>query len=138
MTHKWAGKSGGGLVATLWTTQPLKVALMKSTFSPDFDTQVTWGDIAAQEVAGAGYTAGGQALAGRATNYDASQDRTNLVANDTTWGPGLTVDAAHAVIYDSGSGAIWSHVNFEEVKSIVDGSFTLDWATIGVLSTIPI
>lgn len=138
MTHRWAGKSGGGLIANLWTTQPMKVALMKPTFAPNFDVQVVWADIAAQEAAGAGYTLGGQAIAGRATNYDAAQDRTNLVATDTQWGPGLTIDAAHAIVYDSGSGAIWSHVNFEETKSIVDGVFTIDWAAVGLLYTVPI
>ena len=138
MTHKWAGKSGGGLLATLWSTQPLKVALMKPTFVPNFDVQAVWADIASQEASGAGYSAGGAALANRTTNYDAAQDRTNLLADDTSWGPGLTVDAAFAVIYDGGSGAIWSCVDFQETKSVVDGSFTIDWATIGILYVVPL
>src|SRR5262245_5339778 len=103
-------------------SQPMKVALMKPTFVPNRDTQMLWSAISSQEVAAGGpYTAGGLTLASKSTNYDAPNDRTNLVAADTIIGPGLTVDTAFAVVYDSSTGALWSLVDFEGTKSISSG-----------------
>jgi hypothetical protein len=138
MLHNWYGQSGGGLISTLWLANPLKVALMRPTFVPNRDTQLVWADVSANEVAVVAgiYAAGGQALAGKTKNYDAVNDRTNLVAADTTWGPGYTVDTAFAVVYDdSGAKPLWSLVDFEGIKSVVAGTLTIDWATIGVLYT---
>jgi hypothetical protein len=118
----------------------MNVALMKPTFTPDRDVQKVWADISAQEVAaGGGYTAGGKVLANLSQNYDAPTDRTNLVADDTTWGPGATFDTAFAVVYQNvGSKPLWSVVDFEGTKSIVNGVFTLDWASVGLLYVVPV
>jgi hypothetical protein len=133
MTHDWFPASGGGLIATMWMANPLKVALLKSTYSPNPDTHKVWADIAAQEIVGTGYTAGGQALAGKAENYDAAQDRTNLVCADNTW-TGATFQTAFAAIYDdSGAKPLWSLVNFEAVKDVTAGVFTIDWQAVGTL-----
>lgn len=134
MKHDWFPQSGGKLLGALWTAQPMKVALLDPAFVPDRDTQLLWADVSADEVAaGAPYVAGGAALAGKAVVYDAANDRTNYVADDTVWGPALTVDAGFAVIYDSASGSLWSLVDFEGTKSIVNGTLTIDWAAIGLL-----
>ena len=138
MTHTWFSASGGGLLGTLWTANPLTVALLKPTYVPNLDTHKVWTDVSAQEITGTGYTTGGVALAGKSVNYDGSADRTNLVANDSTWGPGATFDAAFAVVYDnSGAKPLWSLVDFSGTKSVAAGIFTIDWATVGLLYTIP-
>lgn len=135
MLHDWYAQSGGNLISTLWLANPMKVALMKPSFVPNRDTQLVWTDVSAQEIAVvAPYVAGGQALASKSKNYDAANDRTNLLAADTVWGPGLTTDVAFAVIYDSsGAQPLWSLVDFQGTKSVVSGTLTLDWAAIGLL-----
>jgi hypothetical protein len=139
MTHKWYPASGGGLLGTLWTGNPLKVALLKSTYVPDYDLHKVWADISANEITGTGYTAGGQLLATKSVSYDPAGDRNNLVAADSSWGPGATFQAAFAVIYDSsGAMPIWSLVDFQGVKDVTDGIFTIDWATVGLLYTVPV
>lgn len=135
MKHDWYGQAGGKLISGYWLANPMKVALLKPTYVPALDTQLVWTDIAAQEVAaGGGYTAGGLVLANKTANYDAPNDRTNLLADDSIWGPGATFDAAFAAIYDnSGAKPLWSLVDFESTKSVVGGTFTIDWAAVALL-----
>lgn len=135
MKHDWYPASGGGLIATLWQANPLKVALLGAAYTPNPDTHKVWTDVSPYEIAAAGgYTAGGMLLASKTVNYDAALDRTNLVAADSEWGPGASFTANYAVIYDS-SGALplWSLVDFEGPKAVSSGRFTIDWAAVGLL-----
>lgn len=134
MKHEWYPAAGGKLISDLWLAQPLKVALLKVTYAPNPDTHKVWADIAAQELAAAGgYAAGGQVIATKTVNYDAANDRTNLLAVDNVWNA-ATFDTAYAAVYDSsGAMPLWSLVDFEGIKSVVNGVFTIDWAAIGVL-----
>jgi len=132
--HDWFTASGGGLLATMWMANPLTVALMKPTFVPNIDTQKVWTDVAAQELAaGGGYTSPGQVLASKSQNYDAANDRTNLLAADSVWS-GATFQTSFAVVYDnSGAKPLWSIVDFEGLKDVAGGVFTIDWAAVGLL-----
>jgi hypothetical protein len=134
--HQWmpAG-GGGGILAALWNADPMTVALLRPGFVPNYDAQKVWADIAASELAaGGGYAAGGVVLTGKATPYNAAGDQYDLQAADVTWGPGATFDAAFAVIYDNtGSKPLWSMIDFEGTKSVVGGTFTIDFAAAGVL-----
>ena len=133
MKHDWFWASGGDMLAAIWVANPLKVALLKPTFVPNPDTQLLWSHISGQEITGPGYTAGGQALANKTKNYDASADRTNLLADDNVWS-GATFQTAFAAIYDSGgAGQLWSLVDFEGTKDVAGGVFTIDWAAVGAL-----
>lgn len=134
MKHDWYPASGGGLIATLWMANPLKVALLGAAYTPNPDTHKLWSDISGFEIpAAGGYTAGGLLLASKTTSYDSALDRTNLVAADSEWGPGASFSANYAVVYDSSSGALWSLVDFEGPKAVSSGRFTIDWAAIGLL-----
>ena len=84
-----------------WGTN-VKVALLDNTFVPDQDTDATWASISADEVAGTGYTAGGQALVAP-TNANTANVIT-LDANDVTWGSS-SITARGAVIYNSSTTA---------------------------------
>jgi hypothetical protein len=133
MKHDWFPNSGGNLIKNLWLANALKVALLKPTFVPAPDTQTSWGMIAADEITGPGYTAGGVLLANKTGVYDPALDRTNLLADDSVWNA-ATFDTGFAVIYDTGAGnPLWSLVDFEGVKSVVGGVFTIDWAAVGAL-----
>lgn len=133
MIHQWYPASGGDLIANLWVAQALKVALLVPGYTPDYDAHKQWSHISGSEIAGAGYTAGGQLLANKTKNYDAAQDRTNLLADDSIWN-GATFQTGYAAVYDpAGAGPLWSLVNFEGTKDVAGGVFTIDWAAIGAL-----
>jgi len=137
MIHQWMPAGGGGaILATLWMGDPMTVALLRPGFVPNYDTQKVWADIAAQEVAaGGGYTAGGILLAGKGAPYDNVNHLYNLQAANVQWGPAATFDAAFAVVYDnSGTKPLWSMVDFQGTKSVVNGQFAIDWAALGLLA----
>ena len=139
MRHDWYPAGGGSVVGTIWQANPLTVALLKPTYVPNPDTHKVWTDVAAQEVTGAGYTAGGVVLTGKGQSYDATANRNNLLAADSQWGPGASFTTAFAVIYDnSGAKPLWSLVDFEGVKDVIDGVFIIDWAAVGLLYTVPV
>jgi hypothetical protein len=138
--HNWAYNSAEGILGALWLGDDMKVALMKPTWVPNVDAPMSFSALqAANEITGPGYTAGGLALAGKSTPYNAAQDRTDLVAADSTWGPGATFDAGFAVVYDNThpSKIVWSIVDFEGTKSVNNGTLTIDWATVGLLYIVP-
>lgn len=140
MKHNWAYNSGEGLLAAMWMADDMRVALMKSTWAPNPDVAMNFGTLqAAQEITGPGYTAGGLVLSAKSTPYTAASDRTDLQAADSTWGPGATFQAGFAVIYDNThpSKPIWSIVDFEGVKSVDNGVFTIDWSSVGLLYLVP-
>jgi hypothetical protein len=111
----------------------MTVALLKPAYVPNPDTHKVWADIAVNEIVGAGYVAGGQVLANKSENYDAATDRTNLLADDSVWA-GATFQTGFAAVYDnSGAKPLWSLVNFEEIKDVAGGTFTIDWAAVGLL-----
>lgn len=139
MKHNWYPRAGGKILGDLWAGSPMKVMLLKPTYVPAPDVHLVYTDISAQEIVGTGYAAGGLALANLVANYDAAQDRTNLLADDSVWGPGATFDTGFAAIYNNaGAKPLWSLVDFEAVRSVVDGVFTLDWQAIGLLYVVPV
>jgi len=135
--HDWFSASAEGILGSLWVANPMKIALLRPGFVPNRDTQKLFTDISSFEVTGTGYIAGGNTLTTKSASYDASQDRTNLVADDPTWGPGATFDAAYAAVYDnSGTKILWSLVDFEGTKSVSGGTFLIDFAAVGFLSLV--
>jgi hypothetical protein len=129
---QWYAQSGGNLIARLWTPQDMKVALMKSTYSPNLDTNLRYSDIAAEElVAGGGYTVGGKSLTGKSVSYDATANEYNLLAADLSWGPGATFQTRYGVLYegDTTDKYLWALLDFGALQDISNGTFLLDWAT---------
>lgn len=136
-TSQWFGQSAGGLIANLWTANALSVMLMKSTYSPNIDTQLVYSDVSAQELAaGGGYTVGGQALASKTKTYTAATDTWDLDAADLTWGPGATFTTRYGIIYDnSGTKPLWALLDFGADQPISNGIFVIDW-TSGLLQIV--
>lgn len=77
-----------------------KVALLTSSYTPDYDTHSSYADVVAFEVAGAGYTAGGITLTGKAITYDATGNVATLGASAAAWAS-LSVTTRYAVFYKS-------------------------------------
>jgi hypothetical protein len=140
MLHNWAFNGAEGILGAMWMTHDMRVALMKPTWVPNPDAPISFSAIqAAQEIVGPGYIAGGLALTGKATPYNATSDRTDLQAADSSWGPGATFETGFAAVYDNDDAQklVWSIVDFQETKAVDNGVFTVDWATVGLLYLVP-
>jgi hypothetical protein len=76
----------------------IKVALLSSSYTANLDTHAHFSDVSANEVTGAGYTAGGNTLTGVTVSYDSTARTATLNASSTTWSA-LTATVHYAVVY---------------------------------------
>lgn len=109
----------------------IKVALMDVAHS-FVATHNTFSQVSANEVAGAGYVAGGEALAGKAVTQGAT---TKWDATDISWSA-ATFSAYHAVIYDdtlAGKDLIAS-IDFGGEQAVSDGIFEIQWDVAGIIT----
>lgn len=122
-----------------WDTNAIKVMLTTNTYTPNQDTHEDKADVT-NEVTGAGYTAGGAALATKTL-----ANTLNVIkfdADDVAW-TASTITARRAVVYDSVGGAsdatrpllIW--LDFGEDKVSTDGTFTITWNAGGIATITP-
>lgn len=113
----------------------LKVALVTSGYTPDFSTNQFYSDLT-NEVVGAGYTAGGEALANVSVTEDDADNRGVLDADDLQW-PGSTITARGAVIYVDtgvpGTSQLIGYIDFGSNRSSNGGTFTIQWQSTGIL-----
>lgn len=113
-----------------------KVAMFTNTITPNFssDTAYAAAPYNANEVSGTGYTAGGNALTG--TVVDESPTGTlRWDASDVQWTTATITNARCALVYADALGdqAIVL-VNFGADYSSSAGTFTIQWASGGVLT----
>lgn len=88
-----------------WTTDTFKLMLAKPTYVPNQDTDDFRNDVTAGEFAVAGdYVAGGAAMTGLGTAYDAAANLLALLATGTVAWTNLTGTARYAVVYKSRGG----------------------------------
>jgi len=80
----------GGLIG------PARIALLQASYTPG-DTHRIWSDASAHEVVGAGYTAGGIALATLTTLHATTVTRVRMQPANVSW-PGSTFSAKYAVL----------------------------------------
>lgn len=137
-----ASKMYGNMVARAFNgeidydTHDIRVALLGSGYTPNQDTQQVWLDVAASEVTGTGYTAGGASLSNKTVTYDPTNNVTVLDADDVTWASS-TITARYAVIYDNagadaGSKVLMGYVDFGMNQASTNGNFTLTWDAGGI------
>lgn len=117
-------------------TATVKVMLCTEAYQPDLDAH-RFKAAVTDEVAGTGYVAGGQVVAGKVLAYDAVANTLRLRCDDPSW-PGSTITARYAVWYvDTGSAAtspllvLWDLG--EDVVS-ANGSFDLQVGAAGLLT----
>lgn len=115
----------------------LKLMLLTSSYTPDRDAHDFIDDCSANEVSGAGYTAGGATLSGQSVTQDNTDDEGVFDANDVSWST-ATITARYAVLYrDTGTPAtspviaVW---DFSTDKSSSGGTFQITWNAEGVLN----
>lgn len=120
-----------------WDSDTIKVALVSSAYTPNQDSHDYFDDVVANEVTGAGYTAGGATLTGKTITYDGASNVVVLDANDVVWASS-TVTARYAVVYDD-SGAtnaqkvLIGYVDFGSDQSSTNGNFTVTWDATGIV-----
>lgn len=119
-----------------WDSDTIKVALVSSAYTPNQDSHDYWDDVAANEVSGTGYTAGGATLASKTATYDSATNVVILDAADAVWASS-TITARYAVVYDD-SGAtnaqkvLIGYVDFGSDQSSTNGNFTVTWDATGI------
>lgn len=110
-----------------------KCAMITDTETPNFDTDATWADLSANEVSGAGYTAGGVAytsteitLSGGTLKYDAA---------DVSWASSTITSAMAGVGYASGvADELIFLSDFVTAASTTAGTFTIQWNASGIFT----
>ncbi len=111
----------------------LKIILLNSSHSFTASNNL-YSDISANELAtSGGYTASGQTL----TTKNVTQDNTNNLAyfsaDNAIWSS-ATFTARYAAIYDSTvSNHLICCIDFGADKSVSAGTFTIQWASTGIL-----
>lgn len=117
-------------------TDTIKVALVTSSYTPNYDTHDNFDDIT-NEVSGTGYTAGGVTLTGQSVTADNTDDEGVFDANDVSWASS-TITARGAVLYQSTGTAstskLISYIDFGSDKSSSDGTFQVTWNAEGILN----
>lgn len=118
-----------------YLTDTIKIALVTSSYTPDIDAHNFFDDIT-NEVAGTGYTAGGDTLGSKTSTQDNTNNRGVMDAADTTWASS-TITARGAVIYkDSGTPStspIMGYIDFAADKSSSSSDFTIQYHADGIL-----
>lgn len=111
-------------------TDTLKCMLVTSVYVPNFTAHAKRSDIT-NEVAGAGYVAGGVALGGKTMVADTVNDRGVFDCNDVAFGT-VSVTARGAVFYKSRGGA----ASADELLWYID--FAVDYSSTAAPFTIQI
>lgn len=142
---KWFGQallgqfSGTAARRVDWANDTIKVALLKSTYEPNQDTQDFFNDVSAHEAAGTGYTAGGETLANAAVAYNAATNTLRLEADDTEWTE-ISITARYAVVYkDDGEDSespVLAYVDFTGDETVASGTFKIEWDVDGVMRVV--
>ena len=121
-----------------WPTADIRVALCTSSYSPNQDTHDVFGDVSANELsAGNGYTAFGVALTSQTVAVDTGTNETRLQGDATTAWTSATFSARYAIVYaynaTAGLRYLLGYVDFGVDESPVAGTFTITWASDGIL-----
>ena len=115
------------------TAGRFKCMLVESGYTPNFDTDSVFGDVG-NEVTGAGYTAGGEALTG--ITFAISGGTITWDAGDVTWTGSTITNAAAAVIYNTSEAnkPLIAYVDFGGNFSTTSGTFQIVWNASGVFT----
>lgn len=118
-------------------TDAINIMLVTSAYVPDQDAHTKRSDITG-EVVGAGYSAGGQALAGKTVTGDNTDNEGVFDANDPAWAAS-TITARGAVLYKARGGAatadeLIAYLDFVTDKISTAGTFTVQFNAEGIIN----
>jgi hypothetical protein len=110
-----------------WDNDTFKIALYTSAATLGATTTAY---SATNEIAGTGYSAGGETIAITATFPKLDTGVAILDFDDTSWGPGATFTTRGALIYNSSkSDAAVAVLDFGNDVGVSGGTFTITWPT---------
>lgn len=119
-----------------WGNDTIKVALVTSTYTPNYDTHDFFDDIT-NEISGTGYTAGGETIASITTSKDTTDDEGVADGNDVTWAT-ATFTAAAAIVYKStgydNTSPLICYIDFGGDQSPSAENFTIQWSAEGIIN----
>ena len=124
---------GGGTQIDL-DNDTIKVSLHTSAYVPSAAGHAVFSHLT-NEISVAGYTAGGQALAGKALSVTGA-NHARFIANDLSWTANIT-GARWAVVYKdtgaAGTSPLICAIDFGADKDHSGGTFTISWHVDGIL-----
>lgn len=117
-------------------TDTIKLMLTTSAYTADQDSHEFKSSVN-NEVAGTGYTAGGQALTSKAVTQDNTDNEGVFDADDVTWATS-TITARYGVLYKdtgvAGTSPIICVLDFGSDKVSSAGNFTVTWGAEGIVN----
>lgn len=126
----------GGVNAVDFDTDTIKVALFTNAHVPAPTTATYFSDLA-NEVTGAGYTAGGATLSG--VTLTEAAGAVTFDASDVTWAANASgfATARYAVIYKAtgtpGTSRLIAYIDLGVDKTNVGGDLVLQWSASGIM-----
>jgi hypothetical protein len=110
-------------------SQTIKVALLTNAYTPNQSTHDYFNDVSANEVSGAGYTAGGATLGTKTCTI--SSLTTTFTGADVAWADATLSNVRYAVVYyasgDAATSTLICYTDFDSDKSVSAGTFTVGW-----------
>ena len=127
---------GSGTMADL-DGDTIKIALLTSSYTPDFDAHDFFDDVSANEVGASGtYSAGGATLSVTLTQ-DNTDNEGVFDATDVSW-TSATITARYAIIYKStgvsSTSPLIALIDFGSNVSSTAGTFAITFAAEGIVN----
>jgi hypothetical protein len=118
--------------------ETIKLAAVKSTYTPDIDAHDFWDDVSAEESSGTGYTAGGATLANKTGAVVGASDLGKFDADDIVWTITSAFSARYLVLYKStgtpSTSPLIGYIDLGATYSFTTGTLTVTWSASGVLT----
>lgn len=118
-------------------TDTIKIMLVTSAYTPNIDTHAKRSDVT-NEVSGAGYTAGGVALANKTVTMNITSDKGVFTADNVVIST-ATITARGAVLYKSRGGAssadeLIAYLDFGADITSTAGNFNITFDVNGIIT----
>lgn len=124
-------------ITDVWVSETWKLMLLSNIHTPNASTQHYVSDVVANEIVDTGgvYTAGGVAIAGKASV--ANGNNYYLDATDRSIGPESTVTFRYGILYKNtgnlATSPIRAQIDFLHDQSVVNGTSTIVWNALGII-----
>lgn len=120
------------------TSDTIKVAVLTSSYTPDFDAHDFYDDISGSEIAASGgYSAGGATLGSKTFTADTTNDRAYLDAADiSSWTLVTAADFRYLCVYKStgtpGTSPLLFLIDLGSTLSVSAGTLGVTWSASGI------
>lgn len=120
-----------------FTSGTYKLALLTSSYTPDYDAHDNYDDLTNEVANGNGYTTGGATVSGLAVTQDNTDNEGVVDASDTSIAS-TSITARYGVLYLSTGNSATSKLvclfDFETNQTTNNGTFGLTWNAEGIIN----